>query len=48
VFTAMTPLLANQLVAARTVQIGARYMPVVIYMALNPQKKVQEMTIATF
>ena len=34
--------------AARTAQIGARYMPVVIYMALNSQKKIQEMTIATF
>ena len=35
-------------VAARTAQIGSRYMPVVIYMALNSQKKIQEMTIATF
>jgi hypothetical protein len=35
-------------IAARTAQIGARHMPVVIYMALNLQKKVQEMTIATF
>jgi hypothetical protein len=34
--------------AARTAQIDARYMPVVIYMALNSQKKIQEMTIATF
>jgi hypothetical protein len=34
--------------AARTAQIGARHMPVVIYMALNSQKKIQEMTIATF
>ena len=34
--------------AARTAQIGARYMPIVIYMALNSQKKIQEMTIATF
>jgi hypothetical protein len=34
--------------AARTVQIGGRYMPVVIHMALNSQKKIQEMTIATF
>ena len=34
--------------AARTAQIGASYMPVVVYMALNSQKKIQEMTIATF
>jgi hypothetical protein len=34
--------------AARTAQIGTRYMPVVIYVALNSQKKIQEMTIATF
>jgi len=34
--------------AARTVQIGTPYMPVVVYMALNSQKKIQEMTIATF
>jgi hypothetical protein len=34
--------------AARTAQIGARYMPVVIHMALNSQKKIQEMTISTF
>ena len=35
-------------IAARTAQIGARNMPVVIYMALNSQKKIQEMTMATF
>ena len=34
--------------AARTAQIGASYMPVVVYMALNSQKKIQEMTIAAF
>jgi hypothetical protein len=35
-------------IPARTAQIGPRHMPVVIYMALNPQKKIQEMTIVTF
>jgi hypothetical protein len=34
--------------AARTAQIGTRHMPVVIYLALNSQKKIQEMTIAVF
>lgn len=34
--------------ATRTAQIGAGYLPVVIHMALNSQKKIQEMTIATF
>jgi hypothetical protein len=34
--------------AARTAQIGTRHMPVVIYMALNSQRKIQEITIATF
>jgi hypothetical protein len=33
--------------AARAAQIGARYTPVVIHMALNSQKRVQEMTITT-
>lgn len=32
----------------RKAQIGARYMPIVIHMALNSQRKIQEMTIATF
>jgi hypothetical protein len=32
----------------RPAQIGAAHMPVVIHMALNSQKKIQEMTIATF
>ena len=34
--------------APRAAQIGARHMPVVIYMALNSQRKIQEMVIATF
>ena len=33
--------------APRT-QIGTRHMPVVIHMALNSQRKIQEMVIATF
>jgi hypothetical protein len=34
--------------ALRTAQIGARHMPIVIYMTLNSQRKIQEMIIATF
>jgi hypothetical protein len=33
--------------APKAAQLGARHMPVVIHMALNSQKKIQEMTIAT-